>query len=73
MKLDGLRQQLAGLTSRTKAVSDVGLEALKHMLSSLKLDCKKLKKPELVRRLQQHLEQQHLEQQATQQANQDPA
>jgi hypothetical protein len=32
-----------------------------------------LKKPELVQRLQQHLEQQHLEQQATQQANQDLA
>jgi hypothetical protein len=40
VKLDGLRQQLAGLpvedlTNRTKAVSDVGPEALKHMLSSL--------------------------------------
>jgi hypothetical protein len=46
---------------------------LKQMMSSLKLDCKKMKKPELVRRLQQHLEHQHLEQQATQQANQDPA
>ena len=50
VKLDGLRQQLASLpvedlTSRTKVVSDVGLEALKHMLSWLKLDCKKLKKP----------------------------
>lgn len=77
-KLDCLRQELAALpvadlTGRTKAVSDVGLEALKHLLSSLGEDCKKLKKPELVRRLQQHLEQQHLEQQATQQANQDPA
>ena len=47
VKLDGLRQQLASLpvedlTSRTKVVSDVGLEALKHMLSSLKLDCQEV-------------------------------
>ena len=78
VKLDGLRQQLAGLpmedlTSRTSAVSEVGLETLKDMLSSLGVECKKLKKSDLVQRLQQHLEPQNLEQQATQQANQDPA
>ena len=78
MKLDGLRQQLAGLpmedlTSRTSAVSEVGLETLKDMLSSLGVECKRLKKSKLVQRLQQHLEPQNLEQQATQQANQDPA
>ena len=78
-RLDGLRQQLAGLpvedfASRTMAVRDVGLEGLKQMLSSLGVDCKRLNKPDLVSRLQQHLAQEHLlEQQATQHANQDPA
>ena len=71
-QLDLLRQQLAGLPledllKRTKVVSEIGVEDLKHLLSFVGVDCKKMKKQELVSRLQQHLEQQ-----ATQ-ATQDPA
>ena len=58
---------LEDLVKRTKLVSEIGVEDLKHLLSFVGVDCKKMKKQELVSRLQQHLEQQ------ASQANQDPS